>query len=268
MPANLIHKHYETLDAEHDFVPYVPLDDSVVDATHEKMIEIVKRMLKDMSNEAPPSPKVVEDAREHYQERLHHDFTSDDGASQSHQSQSNSGTPTGVQGPLSSPPPTFGIFHSSGSPDSPHFLAPDLDGLPSASDISWAFISMCSALLAPVTGKRPYPRGTYAPRSRRPSAVTASSSASLTSTTVEPGDRARYRTDATVSFPSSSTSSSKAVQPSDTHRHPNIFPVLPSFKLDGSASTGLQHHLPTIDEDEGDDDDDHSRKKHRWEDYL
>lgn len=69
MSTNLIRKSYETLDAERNFVPYVPLDDSAVGATHE-MINIIKHILKDMKDEAPPSPKVIEDACEHYQARL------------------------------------------------------------------------------------------------------------------------------------------------------------------------------------------------------
>ncbi|KAG1811062.1 hypothetical protein EV424DRAFT_1542700 [Suillus variegatus] len=295
MPVNLIRECYETLDAECDFVPYVPLDDSAVDVTHEKMIEIIKCMLKDMKDEAPPSPKVIEDAHERYRARLHHDFTSNDAENirtrqehsashEMHQSQHNSRTglreltiPTGIQGAQSSPPPTFGIFHLSGSPDSPHFLVEDLASLPRASAASQATkpYSMSSAPLAQVTGKRPY-LGTYAPKPGRLSAASVSSSASLTSTAVDPVDRARFRTDTTASLPSSSTSSSKAMQPSNTHRlqypisqtilGPNFFRGLPSFHLHGSASTGLVHTtLPAIHEDEGGDEDNRSRKKPRWQ---
>ncbi|KAG0699444.1 hypothetical protein DFH29DRAFT_1001955 [Suillus ampliporus] len=294
MPVNLIHESYETLDAEHDFVPYVPLDDSAVDVTHEKMIEIIKHMLQHMKDEAPPSPKVIEDAREHYQARLRHDFTSDNAedirirqerstSHESRQSQHNRCAglrdlviPTGIQGAQSSPPPTFGIFHLSGSPDSPQFLMEDLASLPHASAASQAtkLYNMSSTPLAHITGKRPY-LGTYAPKPGRSSAVSAPS---LTSTAIDPVDRARLRADTTNSLPSSSTStsSSKAMKPSDTQHlqypisqtflGPEIFRGLPSFNLHGSASTGLVHTtLPAIHEDEDGDEDNRSRKKPRWQ---
>ncbi|KAG1844084.1 hypothetical protein DFJ58DRAFT_731389 [Suillus subalutaceus] len=253
MPANLIRESYETLDAERDFVPYVPLDDSAVGATHEMMINIIKHMLKDMKDEAPPSPKVIEDARERYQARLRHDFTNDDAeeirtrqersaSRESCQSQNNRRPglmiPPGVPGSQSSPPPTFGIFHSSGSPDSPHFLAEDLASLPRASAASRAMKSfnMSSTPLAQVTGKRPY-LGTYTPKPGRSSAVSAPSPA------VDSVDRVRLRTDTTMSLPSSSTSTSTSsrvpTQPSDTQRlqyhisqtilGPDFFHGLPSL---------------------------------------
>jgi hypothetical protein len=232
MPTNLIRESYETLEAEHDFVPYVPLDDSAVGATHEMMIDIIKCMLKDMKDEAPPSPKVIEDTRERYQARLHHDFTNDDAeeirtrqehsaSRESHQFQNNRRPglmiPPGIPGSQCSPPPTFGIFHSSGSPDSPHFLVEDLASLPCASAASQVMKSfnISSAPLAQVTGKRPY-LGTYTPKPGRSSAVSAPSPA------VDSVDRARLKTDTTMSLPSSSTSTSTSsripTQPSDTQR--------------------------------------------------
>ncbi|KAG1734049.1 uncharacterized protein EDB91DRAFT_1251091 [Suillus paluster] len=294
MPANLICKSYETLDTEHDFVPYVPLDDSAVGATHEMMIEIIKRMLNDMKDEAPPSPKVIEDACECYQARLCHDFTSDDvedihicqehsASHESRQSQHNRHPglrdlmiPTGVQGTQPSPPPTFSIFHLSGSPDSPQFLVEDLASLPHAFAASQATKSfnMSSTPLAQVTGKRPY-IGTYTPKPGRSSAVSVPS---LASTAVDPVDRARLRTDTTTSLMSSSTStsSSKATQPSDTQclqypisqtiLEPEFFHGLPTFNLHGSASTGLVHTtLPAIHKDEDGDEDNQSRKKPCWQ---
>ncbi|KAG2051736.1 hypothetical protein BDR06DRAFT_1010224 [Suillus hirtellus] len=137
MPANLIYETYETLNAEYDFVPYVPLDDSAIGVTYEQMIEIIKCMLKEMKDKTPPSPKAIEDTYEYYQARLHHDFTSDgvedicicqehNASCEVCQSQHNRchglrdlTIPTNVQSSQSSPSPTFYIFHVFESPNSP-----------------------------------------------------------------------------------------------------------------------------------------------------
>ncbi|KAG1859561.1 hypothetical protein DFJ58DRAFT_840138 [Suillus subalutaceus] len=219
MPANLIRESDETLDTERDFVPYVPLDDSAVGATHEMMIDIIKRMLKDMKDEAPPSPKVIEDAQE---------ICTRQECSASHESrQSQNNRHPGLM------------------------IPPGIPG-------HW---------------KRPY-LGTYTPKPGRSSAVSAPSPA------VDSVDRARLRTDTTMSLPSSSTSTSTSsrvpTQPSDTQRlqypisqtilGPDFFHGLPSFNLHGSASTGLVHTtLPAIHEDEDGDENNRSRKKPRWQ---
>jgi hypothetical protein len=162
--------------------PRIVVNDAAIDVTHEKMIDIVKRILDKMVDEPAPSRTEVEEARKRYGERLQYDFLSpEDGThsrppsrarSASRESQRRGGIakPSGVTKPTKRPitnqrelshlqPPSdgtsFHLFHSSGSPDSPHFHHTDMGAMPSVAAANRIYSSSVRQA-PPLTGhKRP-----------------------------------------------------------------------------------------------------------------
>ena len=79
MPVELLADDLQPPPKGHSFVPPLAVNDEAVHVTHDRMIEIVERILKNMRDENPPSLEVVESARCRYEKKLQHDLTTDDG---------------------------------------------------------------------------------------------------------------------------------------------------------------------------------------------
>jgi len=79
MPVELFTDDLRPPPEGHSFLPPLTVNDEAVQVTHDRMIEIVERILQNMRDEDPPSLEVVESARCRYEKKLQHDLTADDG---------------------------------------------------------------------------------------------------------------------------------------------------------------------------------------------
>ena len=152
----------------------IMVNDAAIDVTHEKMIDIVKRILDNMADEPAPSRAEVEEARKQYSERLRCDLFSspEDNNSRPPSASSESQPLTGqikcriskqkrkqkiIQDAKSAnvpASPTFHLFHSAGSADSPHFINTDMESIPSVAAATRIFASTSSASTSSVIGHK------------------------------------------------------------------------------------------------------------------
>lgn len=153
------------------------VNDAAIDVTHEKMIDIVKRILDNMADEPAPSRAEVEEARKRYGERLRCDLfsSSEDNDSRPQASASTLTKPSKrpitkqkviqpLDANLANLPAgsSFQLWHAAGSPDSPHFANADMNRIPSVAAANRIFASTSSESV-PVGHKRQCPLGHTAP---------------------------------------------------------------------------------------------------------
>ena len=158
----------------------ITVNDAAIDVTHEKMIDIVKRILDNMVDEPAPSRAQVEQARKRYGERLRCDlFSSPEDAdsrppSACSESQPRGGVtkPSGITKKIK-PRPTkqkiaqkisqpantpggasYHLFHAAGSPDSPHYRDTDMGSLPSVAVANRVYASASAMATSSVAGRK------------------------------------------------------------------------------------------------------------------
>jgi len=143
------------------------INDAAIDVTHEKMIDIVKRILDNMADEPAPSRAEVEEARKQYGEKLRCDLFSspedDDSrppsrppsASSESQPPKRRGSekkPIQDANPANNPAgPSYHIFHSQGSANSLHITHTDMNSMPTVAAANRIFASTTTS---PVIGQK------------------------------------------------------------------------------------------------------------------